>query len=170
MLHGSCDKILRGWIHENKPFRAGEGIHLRYAKIQSMFAKFWGVRCLEPGLKKKVGRTLGDVDGQHGEEENIKKRKQNADSQRETLNQICDENGGIWKGAATEKKQRRMTQAYLAPVSLNARTIMLRLLQLFVSSLSGGSWSTICSAVNAIWLLLLMRKEMCLRCLHGGAH
>ena len=51
MLHGELWQIckrLNSW--EQTIYRAGEGIHLRYAKIQTVFAKFWGVRCLEPGF------------------------------------------------------------------------------------------------------------------------
>lgn len=165
MLHGSCDKILRGWIHENKPFRAGEGIHLRYAKIQSIFAKFWGVRCLEPGFKKKK-KWAGPWEMLTEMGSMVKKKT----LKRETKCRFPegDSQPDLWwkwrnlKGVAAEGKTKENDTTTL-PCVLKRKNNNAATAAAVCIFLSGALEHTILLAVNAIWFLCLMRKEMCFK-------
>lgn len=76
-------------------------------KIQSIFAKFWGVRCLEPGLKKKKWAGPWEMLTEMGSmvKKKTLKEKQNADSQRRLSTRFVMEMEESERRAATEEKQ-----------------------------------------------------------------
>lgn len=113
--------------------------------------------------KKKVGRTLGDAhrDGQHGEEENIKKRNKmqilrGRLSTRFVMEMEESERSG--HRGKTKEDDTTTLPCVLKRKNNNAATVAAVCI-----FLSGALEHTILLAVNAIWLLCLMRKEMCFK-------
>ena len=114
-------------------------------------------------LKRKVGRTLGDAhrDGQQGKEENIKKRNKMQIPRGRLSTRFVLEMRNL-KVVATEENQRRMTQLP-CPVSSKCKNNNAATAAAVCIFLSGALEHTVLLAVNAIWFLCLMRKEMCFK-------